>query len=336
MNAKPKTAYVLFGEEPKMRVQLSAERPGFCLPIERALKRLRRYLAIVGAVLLTAQGAWAQNLFVTGTDNITHSIYEFTPGGSGSTFATISDGPQGIAFNSNGDMYVADGQSNIYKFAPDGTRTTFASGLSSTNDLAFDGAGYLYESDFGSGNIYRFASDGTRTTFASGLFNTPPPDGARGLVFDSLGNLYLGYGGSILKFTSGGNQSTFATGLDFAVGLACDASDNIYAANYHTGVISKFTPGGFGSVFASGFNSPNGLAFDSAGNLFVGDGGNNRIIEIDPGGSESTFASNVAGANYLAFRPRTSTPEPFTLCLGLAGIGVFLRRKLKTKGPSAE
>ena len=101
------------------------------------------------------------------------NIFEFTPGGTRSTFASGLNGPLGLAFDSAGNLFEADYSSgNIYEFTPGGTRSTFASGLSNPIGLAFNSAGNLFEADFGSGNIYEFTPGGTRSTFASGL-NAP-------------------------------------------------------------------------------------------------------------------------------------------------------------------
>ena len=68
-----------------------------------------------------------------------------------------------------GDLFESDfGSGNIYEFTPGGTRSTFASGVGPAG-LAFNSAGNLFEADFGSGNIYEFTPGGTRSTFASGL-----------------------------------------------------------------------------------------------------------------------------------------------------------------------
>ena len=54
-----------------------------------------------------------------------------------------------------------------------------------------------------------------------------------------------------------------STGLSSPVGLAFDASGNLYAANYHTSTIEQFTPGGTASVFANtGLDKPTFLAFE--------------------------------------------------------------------------
>ena len=110
----------------------------------------------------------AQNLFVS--DSLSSNIYEFTPGGTQSTFASGLSHPFGLAFDNAGDLFEADlGSGNIYEFTPGGTRGTFASGLLDPWALAFDSAGNLFEADSGSGNIYEFTTNGVRSTFASGL-----------------------------------------------------------------------------------------------------------------------------------------------------------------------
>jgi hypothetical protein len=59
-------------------------------------------------------------------------------------------------YASPGDLYESDGSDNIYEFTPGGTRSTFASGLNQPFGLAFDSTGNLFEADQFSGNIYEF------------------------------------------------------------------------------------------------------------------------------------------------------------------------------------
>jgi hypothetical protein len=59
------------------------------------------------AVLLMASRAHAQNLFVA-EDFGGGDIYEFTLGGVQSTYATGLGYPDGMAFNSAGDLFVAN------------------------------------------------------------------------------------------------------------------------------------------------------------------------------------------------------------------------------------
>jgi len=103
------------------------------------------------------------------------NIYEFTPGGVRSTFASGLNHPLGLAFNSSGDLFVSDYYSgNIYEFTPGGVQSTFASGLSGPNGLAFNSAGDLFVANFTGGSITEFTPGGVQSTFASGLASDGP------------------------------------------------------------------------------------------------------------------------------------------------------------------
>src|SRR5208282_6753708 len=100
--------------------------------------------------------AAAQNLFVSGYQS--GNIYQFMPGGVQIGFASGLNGPQGLAFNSAGNLFVADyGYPVAADYAnditeitpgPGGARTTVASGLGATS-LAFNSAGYLFVGSWG-------------------------------------------------------------------------------------------------------------------------------------------------------------------------------------------
>jgi sugar lactone lactonase YvrE len=112
------------------------------------------------------------NLFVS--DFSTNCIYEFTPSGMQSTFASGLDGADGLAFDASGNLFEADIYSDtIYKFTPGGTRSTFASGLYYPRDLAFDGNGNLFVTNCqpGYAGIYEFTPTGSRSLFANGVNN---------------------------------------------------------------------------------------------------------------------------------------------------------------------
>src|SRR5437899_2757734 len=107
-------------------------------------------VACLGAVILTCSSAPAQNLFVSGSDAGGVKIFEFTPNGLQSIFASGLNAPNGLAFDGPGNLFVADAGGSILKFTPDGAQTTFALGLADPNGLAFDSAGNLFVADGGS------------------------------------------------------------------------------------------------------------------------------------------------------------------------------------------
>ena len=185
----------------------------------------------------------AGNAYVMATDDTSPTaagtIFKFTPSGErivfGSVPGTTGDNEQtnwGLAFDSAGNLYAADGGAQtIYKFAPNGSRTVFVG----------------------------------PTAFAPGEYPV-------GLAFDSSGNLFVSIetftdpgADSIVYFTPSGMGTTFATGLTFPRGLAFDSSGNLFVAEANAipdGDILKFPPGGGSqTVFASGFGRPEFLTF---------------------------------------------------------------------------
>jgi len=257
------------------------------------------------AVLVIGASTPAQNLFVT--DFGSH-IYEITPGGVVSTFASDLSQANSLAFDKAGNLFASDsGSYCIYKYAPDGTRTTFASVIA-PNAIAFDSAGNLFVTSDGVGIIYKFTPAGVQSTFATGL-NWPD-----GLAFDSAGNLFVADSSNdaIYKYTPSGVQSIFASGTGGPAGLAFDSSGNLYDADYESGNIYEFTPSGARTTFASGLGEggPNKLAFDSAGNLFESNGSSGYVYKFAPDGTRSTFASGLGDPSGVAFQPAPPSTCP--------------------------
>jgi streptogramin lyase len=103
------------------------------------------------------------------------------------TFASGFHGPYGLAFDSTGNLYVANfNDSTVSKVTLGGTVTTFVSSqLNGPGGLAFDSTGNLYVANFRNSTVSKVTPGGTVSLFASG-FNAP-----FGLAFDSTGNLYV-------------------------------------------------------------------------------------------------------------------------------------------------
>jgi hypothetical protein len=225
-----------------------------------------------------------------------------------SPFASGFDSPQGLAFDTAGNLYVANYNSGtVSKVTPTGTVSTFASGLGHPDGgLAFDAAGNLYVADFGNNLIRKVTPAGVVSTF---VFNINNP---AALAFDAAGNLYVanlgntGQPQTVSKVTPAGVVSIFASGFLYPTGLAFDSAGNLYVANENDAnveVVNEVTPAGVVSTFASGFTLPDsgGLAFDAAGNLYVGSYGDGTVSQVTPAGVVSTFASGFNQPWGLAF-----------------------------------
>jgi uncharacterized protein YecT (DUF1311 family)/sugar lactone lactonase YvrE len=222
------------------------------------------------------------------------------------------DSARGLAFDSNGNLLVADsGTGTILKFTPEGTLSTFASGLTDPRSLAFDGKGNLFVAQGNwrpnsrNGTILKFTPQGTRRTFASGL------SGLDDLTVDKVGNLFVSEFNeeTMFKFAPDGTKTSFATSMHTASGLAVDQSGNLFVSEIDKGTIFKFAPDGTKTAFASGLGDLWALAFDPAGNLFVADvpkseagmSASGTIFKFAPDGTKTAFTTSVNTPIALVF-----------------------------------
>src|SRR6516162_316896 len=123
---------------------------------QETMKRTKTLLMLVSALAgLLIANASGQNLYVANFGNGSPSVFgpisEFGPSGNliNATFASVNGPAMAIAFDSGGNLYVANYAANtIAKFGPAGNliNGSFASGFNAPTGLAFDGNGNLYVS----------------------------------------------------------------------------------------------------------------------------------------------------------------------------------------------
>lgn len=318
------------------------------------MRRFLQRLAAISALLLslaTAVPAWAETLYVTMSDDTvvtydTSSNNATTIAGTKATFANRDSGiddPQGLAFDSAGNLFVGN-RSSIMKYDSLGNGSTVTStGVAGAVSLAFDAANNLFVANLNFNNILKITPSGNQSTFAS-LPN------AWGVATDSAGNVYASnYTGtfinsdSITKFNASGNGSLFASSLT-TPRLAFDSAGNLYAANGDR--ITKFNSAGVGSTFATtdGFY-PTDITFDSAGNLYATDFNNSTISKFDSAGAFQFSWATRAEFDFFGGSPRSlafrleSAPVPeidpagmgSVLALVTGTLSLLERRRLKVK-----
>ena len=303
----------------------------------------------MGAAVLAGSAVQAQNMFVSDWD-APGAIHEYASGSQTSTtfYSSIISPlgePGGLAFNSAGDLFVADtftGSGAIYEISPSQTLTTFASGLYNPSGLAFDGAGDLFDADYQGNTIYEFVNSGgtlspTPTTFKSGLGH--PAE----LAFDSAGDLFEtdASSGNIYEFKKNGGTlsttaTTYASGFTLPFGLAFNAAGDLYVSydgpgqTATSGGVTEILPGGPEKSIVTGLANPNDIAFDNSGDLFITDAGDGEITEVTAGGTASSFSVNYHPYGIAFQGVALPVPEPSTLALAGAAAGMWLawrRRK---------
>ena len=179
--------------------------------------------------------------------------------------------PLGIAFDSSGNMYIADSANQVVRKISGGTITTFA----------------------GTGGTPGYMGDGAAATKAEML-------GPAGVAVDSSGNVYIADTENhvIREVTTDGNISTLAGSnvggyagdgnpaplaeLDFPTGVAVDSSGNVYIADSGNNVIREVSGGNINTI-VSGLNDPETVVVDAAGNLYISEQNGLKISKYSNG-----------------------------------------------------
>ena len=257
--------------------------------------------------------------------------------------------PAGLAFDNEGNLYVADrGNHSVRKIDTQGNISTIA----------------------GNG-VEGFSGDGGPATQAK--LNLPA-----GLAFDSKGNLYISDRSNdrvrmvdskgIIRTIAGNGGDGFSgdkgpatkAELNKPFGLAIDKNDNLFIADRgnnrirridSNGVITTIAgDGGFyyigdnGPAYRASIAGPTGVAVDKEGNLYIADRYNNRVRMVDTNGLIRTIVGtgqrDYNGDSELA--RETNLHLPFDLTLDPEGKLLivdrshYLIRRVDTKSGTIE
>ncbi len=273
-------------------------------------------------------------------------------GDGGPATAAELNYPAGLAFDSAGNLYIADsGNNRVREVAVAGTITTVlgtgAPGATLPNQLnvptgvAIDIAGNLDVADSGNQRIQQLTPSGTIQTL---------PGAGRDVAADSKGDLFIADISQVLELSPALQLTTIAGGgsyffggdggpatsarLNGPVALALNASGDLYIADQKnsrvrmidaTGTINTVAGDG---TFASGpgeLSAPGGVAVDSSGLLYIADQNNDRIVALVSTGNLVTVAGTaIPGFNGDGL-PATSTQlfSPGSMAFGPTGILYF-------------
>jgi uncharacterized repeat protein (TIGR01451 family) len=204
------------------------------------------------------------------------------------TVAGVTIQPGTIAtIAGNGQRCGARGNSNSLPLCGDGGAATSAS-LRNPFAVAADSAGNVYIADAGLSTVRIVSAAGIISTFAG----TP------------------GQSCNTFPTNCGDNGIPTSALLNFPIGLAVDANNNLYIADAGDNVIREVTAnqittfafnglptfGGDGgsALFGASMESPSQVAVDNRGNVYVSGGSDNVVRRIDAGdGTVITVAGDV-------------------------------------------
>lgn len=227
------------------------------------------------------------------------SVLKITRRGEISVYATGFSGAAGADFDSKGNLFVSNFNSNVVsKVTPNGTVSTFATGFLGPVAVVVDERDNVFVTNAGIGQIpgykiNKIKPNGTVSTFIDFATVDPSFLALGGLTRDDAGNFYVSnfINGKIKKITRQGVAADFATipgNISFETGPLGNMTyscGNLYITYIGGNVVYRVSLAGEVSLFAgtgqagevdgpvlsAQFNGPNGIVATRRGNLYVSD-----------------------------------------------------------------
>jgi hypothetical protein len=263
----------------------------------------------------------------SGTLSVFAGTGKYGPPTPGPATSSDLDGPEGVAVDAAGDVYIADEDNYVIeKVTPGGSLSIVAgtgssgpptSGPATSSELdrpyavAVDPTGDLFIDDEDNdviekvtpgGTLSIFAGTGSQTAAVAGPATSSGMGDVRGVVTDAAGDLYIAddYNSEIEKVTPSGTLS-------------------IIAGN---GGWGPETPG---PALSSMLANPTGMAIDPAGDLYVSGSDSNVIDEITPSGTLSIIAGTGTPGAPTAGPPLSSDlNQPSGVAMNPAGDAYYI------------
>ncbi len=296
------------------------------------------YVPDVGSGAATASGLYVPegvaldsfgNLWVADTEN--NRVLEYTPPFSNGMSASLVIGqtslttdtfgstantlvtPTSIAFDSSGNLWVADmGNNRVLKYLKGTGDPGFKTGMSASlviGQPAVSGYGLYPTAKNVLSSPWGIAFDSSGNLWVADTYNNRVLEFAYPFSTDMDASLVIGQ----TSFTTDTATGPTASGLDHPLSVAFDSSGNLWVTDTLNNRVLEFaypfSNGMSASLVigqtsfytnitpptASGMYQPSALAFDSFGNLWVADTRYNRVLEYAGPLTTTTTTSSSTG-----------------------------------------
>lgn len=277
--------------------------------------------------------------------------------GGGTTSASSLSGPQDMAVDNNGNLYIVDGNNyRVQKWAPGASEgTTVAGGngkgsnlnqFFSPQGIAVDNNGNVYVCDALMQRVTKWAPGATVGVVVAGGNGTGAAanqlNGPQNIFLDANGALLIAdrWNNRVQKWAAGATTGVTVAGgngsgsganqLTEPLDVVADQAGNVYVVDYFNYRVQKWAPGATTGTTVAGGNgkgtAANQFAFTTAlsitndGTLFIRDQDNYRVQQWNPG---AVAGITVAGGNGTGGSTLNKIGPGFGLCVD-QGKNVFV------------
>ena len=307
------------------------------------------------------------NVYAVGSGAATITKLTVTSQGSATVPPTYSAGtvsymppttpakPQGIAVDSNNNIYVSDGSNGaVYKFSQSSTTqplVTAATGFTNPTLLALDNSDNLYVYDAGAGKVLKITYLGVQTIVATVA--------ATGLATDAAGDVYVQSAAGVTEYPASGAASVSVYGGGTTPnGIAVAGNGTLYlsdaantgilqilrtAISYNFGTGSNGSPTLTGTLTDAGNQAATGSSNLSNFSMTAGSSNgctfNAGVLAGQAIGNACTFTANFVGTgsgsvnNIFSYLP-ASTVGSLSLSGTLTGQSIATTTTISAPSPS--
>jgi hypothetical protein len=146
---------------------------------------------------------------------------------------------------------------------------------------------------YGGAPGYAASVSGVEPTSTQSILPITGLDQPVGVAVDATGDVFVADSqhDRLVELPASGPQATYASGLSYPQSVAVDAAGDVFVTEPYDNQVTEITPSKTQTPIGSGLNFPYGVAVDSQGDVFIADTNSDQILEVNANNTQTTVAT---------------------------------------------